>query len=93
MEFFFFFLDCRLEISFHNICKEFIILVFMEQDSDVGTRQSPFSFWIKGSTSGLASTAVPSRRLDVSLLFLPISEGLGFPLHDGQGPGWPMEHP
>lgn len=54
---------------------------------------SPLSFWIKGSTSGLASTVVPSRRLDVSLLFLPINGGLGFPLHDGQGPGWPMEHP
>lgn len=87
------FFYCRLEIYFHNICKELIILVFMEQDSDVGTRQSPFSFWIKGSTSGLASTVVPSRRLDVSLLFLPINGGLGFPLHDGQGPGWPMEHP
>lgn len=33
----------------------------MEKDSEVGTKQAPLSFWIKGSTSGLASALVPSR--------------------------------
>lgn len=48
----------------------------------MGTRQAPFSFWIKSSISGLASVMVLSR-VGCVLAVLVIGGGLGLPLHDG----------